>query len=315
MTDTPPQQPDPDHMIRFCRELLPEILVKASLVKPSEAAAVGENVLARATAFAALPQQTQDVLAAPFAEEVFDHKPTTAPLDMLAATTVVVRNSRLELSHFSGLVEPGTLRMVTETALGPLSHLLAAARRGPVALTGPDPFENLAATYPRAWTCLEALAETVANDSGRRDYRAPQVDGMPSLPESHEVIPDRRAKHTPGGTLFDSVDPRFDEEFLRQLRVVVDQDGDEPKVFFVSALSRFSRNAHKQLRVVELLLAHEVTILTTNYMLRPHDVWVRRGTLVKPDSHNPLTGLHRLQGLTGAHRHMARRLLDTMRTS
>ncbi|GAA1315641.1 hypothetical protein [Saccharothrix xinjiangensis] len=123
MTDASPQDPDPDNMILFCRELLPEILVKACLVKPSEAAAVGEDVLARATAFAALPQQTQDVLVVPFAEEVFDHEPTTAPLDMLAATTVVVRNSRLEHSHFSGLVEPGTLRIITKTALVLQRHL------------------------------------------------------------------------------------------------------------------------------------------------------------------------------------------------
>jgi hypothetical protein len=268
-----PPQPDPDHMIRFCREVLPDMLVQACRVEASEASAVGEDVLARATAFAALPQRAQDVLIAPFAEEVFDHEPNTSPLE-----------------------------------------LLAAARREPVALTGPDPFENLAHTYPRAWACLEALAETVAHDSGRQEYQAPNTTDMPSLPQPHEIVPARRAERIDGGTLFDSVDPRFDEEFMRQLRTAIDPDGDEPKVFFVSALSRFSRNSHKQLRVMELLLAHEVTIVTTNYMLRPHDIWVRRGTLIKPDSHKPFAGLHRLQGLTGAHRHTVRQLLHMSQT-
>lgn len=315
VTDTSPQQPDPDNMIRFCREILPDILIRVCAVKRAEAAAVGEDVLARATAFAALPQPAQEVLAAPFAEEVFDHEPTTAPLELLAATTVVVRNSRIEHSHVSGLVEPGGLHAVTEMAAGPLSHLLAAARREPIPLTGPDPFGDLSATYPRAWACLEALADTIAHDNGRRDYRAPEVSGMPSLPQPHEVVPDRRAEHIKGGTLFNSIDPRFDEEFMRQLRVAVHEQSDKPGVFFVSALSRFSRNSHKQLRVVELLLAHKVTILTTNYMLRPHDVWVRRGTLAKPNSHNPLAEMDRLQGLTGAHRQMVKQLLETTRAS
>lgn len=310
-----PPQPDPDHMIRFCREVLPDMLVQACRVEASEASAVGEDVLARATAFAALPQRAQDVLIAPFAEEVFDHEPSTSPLELLAATTVVVRNSRIEHSHVSGLVEPGGLQAITTTAAGPLSHLLAVARREPVALTGPDPFENLADTYPRAWACLEALAATVANDSGRQEYHAPDTTDLPSLPQPHEIVPARRAERTEGGTLFDSVDPRFDEEFMRQLRTAIHPEGDERRVFFVSALSRLSRNSHKQLRVVELLLAHEVTIVTTNYMLRPHDIWVRRGTLIKPDSHKPFAGLHRLQGLTGAHRHTVRQLLHMTQTA
>jgi len=66
--------------------------------------------------------------------------------------------------------------------------------------------------------------------------------------------------------VFSGIDPRFDQELINQLSVVVQDQA--PSMFFVSALSRFSRNSDKQLSIIELLLAHNVTILTTNYMLR-----------------------------------------------
>jgi len=39
------------------------------------------------------------VLIAPFVEEVFDHEPLDASLDIRAMVTVVVRNSLLEQAH------------------------------------------------------------------------------------------------------------------------------------------------------------------------------------------------------------------------
>ena len=56
----------------------------------------------------------------------------------------------------------------------------------------------------------------------------------------------------------------------------------------VASLSRISRNLGKLLRTMEYLLAHEVPVLTSNYLLRARDVWVRRGKLVAVDRDNPL---------------------------
>jgi hypothetical protein len=58
----------------------------------------------------------------------------------------------------------------------------------------------------------------------------------------------------------------------------------------------------KLLRALEFLLAHNATVLTTNYMIRTGDVWVRRDTLVKPVSNNPNACLTDPTGLTGAHK-------------
>jgi len=40
---------------------------------------IGEDVLARAEAFASLTEREQDVVIAPFVEEVFDHQPHEMP--------------------------------------------------------------------------------------------------------------------------------------------------------------------------------------------------------------------------------------------
>jgi hypothetical protein len=76
-------------------------------------------------------------------------------------------------------------------------------------------------------------------------------------------------------------------------------------VLCTSALSRYSCNSEKLHRILEFLLAHRATILTTNYLIRPTDVWVRRGALVKPDSSRPFAGALDTRGLAGPHRKVA----------
>ncbi|MFD9735685.1 hypothetical protein [Umezawaea sp. NPDC059074] len=301
--------PDADHMTRWCRDLLPSLLVEVCQCADAEAVAIGEDVLARATAFSRLPDKTREVLVAPFLEEVFDHEPYPVSLSLLGATAVVVRNSKLEDAHVEGKVDTGGLRAFTTAAAAPLSHLLGAARRHPIDLVGDDPFEGLDVRYPRAWACLEVLAEVVESDSGRQAYRTTTSDGLPTLPRNEEIVPSQVARTASGGMVFSGINPRFDQELINQLSVAVRDQ--EPSVLFVSALSRLSRNSDKQLRIIDLLLAHNVTILTTNYLLRPHDVWVRRQLLVKPNSRTPLDGLRRRQGLSGTHRQVVTELLAT----
>lgn len=52
--------------------------------------------------------------------------------------------------------------------------------------------------------------------------------------------------------------------------------------FYVSKLSSISHNDDKLLRVLEYLLAQGVSIVTANYLPRPHEVWVRRRSLLTP---------------------------------
>ena len=73
-------------------------------------------------------------------------------------------------------------------------------------------------------------------------------------------------------------------------------------VWLTASLSRISRNLGKLLRAMEYLLAHDVPILTANYLLRPHEVWVRRGELAPVDHKDPLAAWRVSRGLSGAHR-------------
>ncbi|WP_328848575.1 hypothetical protein [Micromonospora zamorensis] len=289
--------PDPTHMVKYCRDVLPSMLTEACDVNEDLAHRVGDDVLQRAEALAVLPQREQDVLIAPFVEEVFDHEPLASPLDLRAKVTLVVRNSLLEQAHQDGPLGSGIIP-ATEYAAGPLSHLLAARRRQPVAAQDPNPFAGLAGRYPRAWACLDALTDTFAA-GGRGPLRLPSAP-TPSLPSGHEVV---TAPRSDDGTMtvFSAIDPRFDQGLVDLLGKAAEGDF----VLCTSALSRYSRNSEKLHRILEFLLAHRATILTTNYLIRHTDVWVRRGALVKPDSRKPFAGVLDTQGLAGTHRKIA----------
>jgi hypothetical protein len=78
---------------------------------------IGEDILERAEAFAALAAEERDVLIAPFVEEVFEHEPLEGPLDLRGKVTVVVRNSLLQQAHHNGPLESG-MGAVTRHATG-----------------------------------------------------------------------------------------------------------------------------------------------------------------------------------------------------
>jgi hypothetical protein len=195
----------------------------------------------------------------------------------------VVRNSLLEQAHHDGPLHGGIVP-ATQYAAGPLSHLLAARRRQPVDLPGSNPFAGLAERYPRAWACLDALTDTSA-DGGRGPLRLPAAP-IPDLPSGDEVVAAPPADDD-GITLFSAIDPRFDQGLVDLLEKAAEGDF----LLCTSTLSRYSRNSEKLHRILEFLLAHGATVLTTNYLIRPADVWVRRGTLVKPDSSKPYAGV------------------------
>ena len=215
------EDPDPRHLARFCRELLPEILTGACGVAGRDARLAAGDVLCRAEAAARLDRGSCEILAAPFFEESFSHEPGGASAWMKAITTLVIRNSRLEDLHASGPVNAGGITAITVSGLGPLSHLIAARRRQPLP-TGPvgDPFAGLAATYPRAWSCLGALRTALVSGGGRVGYRLPQAP-LPGLPEESEVIDAPQAEHVelPSDALtavvLSGVDLRFDQHALQ----------------------------------------------------------------------------------------------------
>jgi len=227
---------------------------------------------------------------------------------MKAKVTVVVRNSLPEEAHNNGPLKSGIIA-ITQYAAAPLSHFLAARRRNPTEHDGHSPFSGLSVGFPRAWAGLSALTDVFA-EGGRLALRLPAAP-VPELPSGDEVIQAKAATHDQNISVFSAIDDRFDQRALDTLRQAMAGD----LVLCTSALSRYSRNSAKLHRTLEILLAHGATILTTNYLIRPTDVWVRRGQLIKPVSNDPYKGIAEAQGLSGAHRNLAATVTAQLRTS
>ncbi|MEW2314643.1 recombinase family protein [Streptomyces bauhiniae] len=289
----------------FCRTQLPKVLTRAG-VSASDAQAVAADVLHRAQMLAALPVAYFDVLITPFIEEISQHRPVSAPAWLRAAVVVAVRNSRLEDFHaLGGPLRAADVATITEAATDPLAALLEKPSR----LVHDNPLAGFDTAFPRAWACLTALSDLMESGNGEEtSYTLPPAP-LPQLPGPDESI---RAEHSSmkavGGfkaVVASGVDPRFDQDLIRMMQQV--REG-AAEVVPLSALSRLSRNSAKQLRVLEFLLAHQVTVVTTNYLLAPGTVGVRARPLVKPDSYDLRRSFKSLRGLGPAHTRWAKAL-------
>ena len=218
------------------------------------------------------------------------------------AVAVVVRSSLLEEAHAHGPVEAGGIQAITTLAAAPLSHFLAARRRNPVPVEH-NLFADLADAWPRAWACLGAVAQAYGTGGGRWPYRIPAAP-VPELPAAEVEAP--AADTRDDAVILSGIDPRFDQEAVQRMR----EAGDA--VWLTASLSRISRHLGKLLQAVEYLLAHDVPILTANYLLRPRDVWVRRGQLATVDHEDPLAAWRAPRGLSGAHRAVAAQAVKQM---
>jgi hypothetical protein len=288
-------EPDPEHFERFCRVIVPDFLTNVCHVEEELAAQVGKDILARGESYAALDDTARDVLMSPFAEEVVRYDPADSPLELKCAVAVVVRSSLLEEAHSHGPVNAGGIKSITSGAAAPLSHFLAARRRRPVTVKD-NSFVDLADAWPRAWACLGAVALAFSNGGGRWPYRVPAAP-VPELPVAEVEAPS--AENHEDAVVLSGIDTRFDQLFVQRMRELA-EDGDA--MLFTSSLSRISRHLGKLMRAMEYLLSHDVPILTANYLLRPHEVWVRRGELVPVDRQDLLAAWQVSRGLSGVHR-------------
>ncbi len=300
-------EPDPRLFERFCRVTVPGILTDVCHVDEELAAQVGEDILARAESYAALDDSSRDVLMSPFAEEVADYEPADASPELKSAVSVVVRSSLLEEAHSHGPVEAGGIKGITTMAAAPLSHFLAARRRHPVPVKH-NQFADLAHAYPRAWACLGAVAHAYGAGGGRWPYRVTAAP-VPELPVAEVEAP--AAENKENAVVLSGIDTRFDQLCVHRMREGAEGD----TMWLTASLSRISRHLGKLLRVMEFLLAHDVPILTANYLLRSHEVWVRRGELVPVRQEDLLAAWRVSRGLSGAHRATVAKVVEQLEAS
>jgi hypothetical protein len=245
------------------------------------------------------------VLIAPFAEEITRYEPTGSSLTLKGAVAVVVRSSLLEEANSHGPAEADGIQGITTTAAAPLSHFLAARHRNPVTVEH-NLFADLPDASPPAWTCLGAVARACGAGGGRWPYRVP-VAPVPELPAAE--VEAAAADTRDGVVILSGIDTRFDQEVVQRMRQAA-EPGDA--VWLTASLSRISRHLGKLLQAVEYLLAHDVPILTANYLLRTHDVWVRRGELAAVDHEDPPAAWRASRGMSGAHRAVAVEVVERM---
>jgi hypothetical protein len=98
--------------------------------------------------------------------------------------------------------------------------------------------------------------------------------------------------------------------FVERMRERAKADGSD--VLVTASLSRISRHLGKLMQAMEYLLAHNAPILTANYLLRPHEVWVRRGKPAPINHQDLLAALRDFRGLSGAHRATAVTVVEQM---
>ena len=298
-------EPDPGHFERFCRDIVPGILTDVCHADKELAAQVGEDILVRAESYAALGDTARDVLIAPFAEEVVGYEPADSSVELKGAVAVAVRSSLLEEAHSHGPVKAGGIKGITTMAVAPLSHFLAARRRHPVMVE-----RNMFADLPSDFLehghasvrLLLHMAPAVAG--GRTGAPAAPV---PELPIAEFEAP--RADNRENAVALSGIDARFDHLFVQRMREVA-EDGDS--VWLAASLSRISRHLSKLLRAAEYLLAQQVLILTANYLLRTHEVWVRRGELAAVDHKDPAGAWRVSRGLSGAHRALVAKVVQLL---
>lgn len=299
-------KPDPGLFADFTGQMLPALLTELDGITDAEARAAGQDVYARACALAQFSASDQRRIAMPFFEETYFYDPAGAEDMLRAAVALAVRNSALESLHSRSLLGDAELRLITSYAARPLSHLIAAARLAPLPDV-PERAEQLRAGWaalavqtPRAWAAFGALADLSSMGGGRIGVR--RHDGR--VPEPVPAEAGRVTEH--GAVVLDGMDPRLDRHTVELMTQWAQMPG---QAVFVRSLTRFSRELGKLAVMIEYLLAHGVEVLSTNYLLRPGDVWARRTIVAPADSLTPTTDL---AGLSGAHRRLYTSVLRAM---
>ena len=258
-------------------------------------ATITRDVQQRANDYSRGGPATRRALRAPFLDDVAGFQPTQAPIGCRADTAVVVRNSRLEDAHASSVVSDSDLLAITYLATGALNTWLSPRLNRRWNAPAAGVFARVP-EHPRAYAALQALA-LAAEAGGRRAFRAPEAP-VPQLPVAGAHVDS-------GGKVRRSALAALDEPLLRQLAAVA--TGDQ-QVFFTSSLSRVSRDSVLLATVLEFVLAHGGTLLTTNFLLRPGEAFSRRPPLIAANTHNPLAALTDA-GLSGLHAKHVRHLL------
>lgn len=280
----------------YLAKVVPDVLGGAG-VDAEQIQRTVDDLTSRARAYAAGGRLSRLALRATAAEDVVAYDPATAPLGVRAETAAVVRNSNVEHLHAHGPLGDAELYQLTYLASAALNGWFAehnndADRHPPTGV-----FAGVV-DHPRGWAALGALGTAYSN-GGRVAFRLPAGPVPPVPPVTGTARAGTGGVNVRCG--LDGVDASLGELLAQTAR-------GQDVIWATSTLSRYSRDPVMIAMLLDFALAHGRTVITTNAMIRPGEVFVRRHPLLAPDHRNYIQGLRDTRGLAGLHAKTVRNL-------
>lgn len=280
----------------FLDEVVPQTLSEAG-VEQAQVDRTVVDIADRARSYAACGRQARLALRTLAIEDVAQFHPEQAPVGVKADTAVVIRNSLLEDLHANGPVGSEHLFRLTYLGCGALNQWLTerantADAHPPAGLFSP------VLEHPRGWAALQA-AGTAVQRGGRVGFRLPNAP-VPPVPQVTAAATVRQ-----DGVHIRSALSGLDDTLVSMMRRT---EAGELNVWFTVSLSRYSRDASTIALLLDFALSRGRDVLTTNLLIRPGEVFVRKQPLLTADVDRPLAGLRDVRGLAGLHAKYARTL-------
>ncbi|MFP5073088.1 hypothetical protein ACLFMI_25935 [Pseudonocardia nantongensis] len=293
----------------FLGEALPGCLTEVGIAEGERQVIIGD-IERRALDYAASGKAARRLLRAPFLDDVAQFLPDEAPIGSKADTAVVVRNSVLETAHSRGPVDGGMLARITYLATGALNRWLNHNADQDEAAPPAGVFSSVVESR-RACAAFRAMA-LAAGSGGRKAIRGPSVGHAPPR------LSDVEHGATPPAELDDDVawlgrqvrcglDP-VDDDLLQMLGSI---ETGASEILVTSSLSRYNRGSTRLARVLEFVLGHGGAVLTTNFLIRPREVFARRAPFLGANSEEPLAQLS-TDRLSGLHARYVRDVLEQL---
>lgn len=200
------------------------------------------------------------------AEEAHFYYPA-APEEVKAFVVLTIRNSPIEslqsdvysITGLSQKISERQLKEITSEAIQFFKNYQIEELYGDGELPARDDYYGqLLDKYIIATRALDQLASSDEQECSFSSYSRADADDI-----LHPFLLQEESIYHDGHAVVDGYDQTVDQTLFKQL----DGIARDKAVFFADCFKMISRNAEKLFAILEYLLAHDATLLTSNYLL------------------------------------------------
>ena len=200
------------------------------------------------------------------AEEAHFYYPA-APEEVKAFVVLTIRNSPIEslqsdvysITGLSQKISERQLKEITSEAIQFFKNYQIEELYGDGELPARDDYYGqLLDKYIIATRALDQLASSDEQECSFSSYSRADADDI-----LHPFLLQEESIYHGGHAVVDGYDQTVDQTLFKQL----DGIARDKAVFFADSFKMISRNAEKLFAILEYLLAHDATLLTSNYLL------------------------------------------------